>query len=201
MSKLVIITTSMRAGVIRLWPNKNSLKHRTRNNRWFSEGFHFYQGETTVKTEHRLFLWSPMWIDGLSPFYYTKLPSLRGDLARHEGCRPKSLNLGLNSQMGSCWPRKKSNLSDSHENEAQDKRNLEVKDAAKGYLTPEESNESRITRKRSFNSSCLKNHSENSAKVQVLPSGQRWPHRCLRIPPSRPSTTVESLKLNQGFIL
>jgi hypothetical protein len=154
-----------------------------------------------IKTEHRLFLWSPMWIDGLSPFYYTKLPSLRGDMARHEGCRPKSPNLGLDSRMGSCWPRKISNLSDSHENEAQDKRNLEVKDAAKGYLTPEEPNERRITWKKSFNSSCLKNHSENSAKVEVLPLGEGWPHRCSRIRPSGPSTTVKSLKLNLGFIL
>jgi hypothetical protein len=142
-----------------------------------------------------------MWIDGLSPFYYTKLPRLRGDLSRHEGCRRKSLNLCLDSQMGSCWPRKKSNLSDSHENEAQDKRNLEVKVVAKEYLTPEEPNESRITRKRSFNSSCLKNHSENSAKVEVLPSGQRRPHQCLRILPSEPSIIVESLKLNIGFVL
>jgi hypothetical protein len=179
---------------------KSSLKHRTRNSRWFSEGFHFYQEETTIKTEHRLFLWSPMWIDGLSPFYYTKLPSLQGDLARHEGCRPKSLNLCLDSQMGSCWPRKKSNLSDSHENGAQDKMNLEVKDATKGYLTPQEPNESRITRKRSINSSCLNNHSEDSEKVKVLPSDQRWPHRCSRIPPSRASTTVEGLRLNLGFI-
>jgi hypothetical protein len=142
-----------------------------------------------------------MWIDGLSPFYYTKLHSLRGDLARYEGCRPKSRNLGLDSRMGSCWPRKKANLSDSHENKAQDKRNLEVKDAAKGYLTPEGPNESRITRKRSFNSSCLKNHSKKSAKVEVLPLGQRRPHQCSRILPSRPSTTVESLKLNPGIIL
>jgi hypothetical protein len=59
--------------------------------------------------------------------------------------------------MGSCWPHKKSNLLDSYQKKAQDKRNLEVKDAAKGYLTPEEPNESQITRKRSFNSSCLKN--------------------------------------------
>jgi hypothetical protein len=44
--------------------------------------------------------------------------------------------------MGSCWPHKKSNLSDSHENEAQDKMNLGAKDVAKGYLTPEELNES-----------------------------------------------------------
>jgi hypothetical protein len=137
-------------------------------------------------------------IDGL---INTKLPSLRGDLARHEGCRPKSLNLGLDSRMGSCWPFKKSNLSDSHENEAQDKRNLEVKDATKGYLTPEEPNESRITRKMSFNFSCLKNHSKNSAKVKVLPLGQRRPHRCSRILPFGPSTIVESLKLNLGFIL
>jgi hypothetical protein len=201
MSKPIIITTSTGVGVIGLWPNKSSLKHRTRNSRWFSEGFHFYQGETAIKTEHRLFLWSLMWIDGLSPFYYTKLRSLRGDFARHEGCRPKSRNLGLDSRMGFCWPRKKSNLSNSHENEAQDKRNLEVKDAAKGYMTPEEPNERRITRKRSFNSSCLKNHSENSAKVKVLPSGQRRLHRCSRIPPSGPSTIVESLKLNLGFIL
>jgi hypothetical protein len=78
--------------------------------------------------------------------------------------------------MGYCWPRKKSNLSGSHENGAQDKRNLEVKDAAKGYLTPEEPNESRITRKMSFNSNCLNNHSENSAKVEVLPSDQRQTH-------------------------
>jgi hypothetical protein len=142
-----------------------------------------------------------MWIDGLSPFYYTKLPSLQEDLARHEGCWPKSLNQCLDSRMGSCWPRKKSNLSDSRENGAQDKRNLEVKDAAKRYLTPEEPNESRITRKRSFNSSCLNNHSENSARVEVLPSDQRRLHRCLRIPPSGASTTVEGLKLNLGFVL
>jgi hypothetical protein len=142
-----------------------------------------------------------MWINGLSPFYYTKLPSLQGDLARHEGYRPKSLNLCLDSRMGSCWPRKKLNLSDSCENGAQDKRNLEMKDAAKGYLTPKELNESRIIRKMSFNSSCLNNHSENSAKVEVLPSDQRQPHQCSRIPPSGASTTVEGLKLNLGFIL
>jgi hypothetical protein len=103
--------------------------------------------------------------------------------------------------MGSCWPRKKSNLLDSRENGAPDKRNLEVKDTAKGYLTPEEPNESRIIRKRLFNSSCLNNHSENSAKVEVLPSEQRRPHQCSRIPPSGASTTVEGLRLNLGFIL
>jgi hypothetical protein len=92
--------------------------------------------------DHQLFLWPPMWIDGLSPFYCTKIPSLRGDLARHEGCRPKSLNLCLGSRMGSYWLRKKSSLSDSQENEAQGKWNLEVKDAAEGYLKPEESNKS-----------------------------------------------------------
>jgi hypothetical protein len=80
--------------------------------------------------------------------------------------------------MGSCWPHKKSNLSDSHENEAQDKRNLGAKDAAKGYLTLEELNESQITGKMSFNFSCLNNHSENSVKVEVLPSDQRWSHQC-----------------------
>jgi hypothetical protein len=108
-------------------------------------------------TEHQLFLWPPMWIDGLSPLCSTKIPSLRGDLARHESCRSKSLNLCLGSRMGSCWLCKKSSLSDSHENEAQGKRNLEVKDVEEGYLTPEESNESRIIKKRSFNSSCLNN--------------------------------------------
>jgi hypothetical protein len=59
--------------------------------------------------------------------------------------------------MRSCWLRKKSSLLDSHENEAQGKRNLEVKDEAKGYLTPEEPNESQITKKMSFNSSCPNN--------------------------------------------
>jgi hypothetical protein len=93
-------------------------------------------------TEHQLFLWSPMWIDGLSPFCCTKIPSLRGDLARLEGRWPKSLNICLGSRMGSYWLRKKSSLSDSHKNEAQGKKNLEVKDAAKGYLKPEEPNES-----------------------------------------------------------
>jgi hypothetical protein len=98
-----------------------------------------------------------MWIDGFSSFCCTKIPSLRGDLTRHEGCQPKSLNLCLDSRMRSCWLRKKSSLSDSHENEAQGKRNVEVKDAAEGYLTPEELNESQITKKRSFNSSCPNN--------------------------------------------
>jgi hypothetical protein len=180
---------------------KSSLKHQTRNSQWFSEGFHFYQEETAIKIEHQLFLWSPMWIDGLSPFYYTKLPSLQEDLARHEGYWPKSLNLCLDSRMGSCWPHKKSNLLDSHENGAQDKRNLEMKDTTKGYLAPEEPNESGITRKRSLNSSCLNNHFENSAKVKVLPSDERRLHWCSRIPTSGASTTIEDLKLNLGFIL
>jgi hypothetical protein len=55
---------------------------------------------------------------------------------------------------------------------------LGVKHAAKGYLTPEEPNESRITGKRSFNFSCLNNYSKNSVKVEVSPSDQRWPHQC-----------------------
>jgi hypothetical protein len=42
--------------------------------------------------------------------------------------------------MGSCWLHKKSSLLDSHENEAQGNRNVEVKDAVEGYLTPEEPN-------------------------------------------------------------
>jgi hypothetical protein len=117
-------------------------------------------------TEHQLFLWPPMWIDGLSPFCCTKIPSLRGDLAWYEGCRSKSLNLCLGSQMGSYWLRKKSSLSDSHENEAQGKRNLEVKDAAEGYLTPEEPNESLITKKRSFNFSCPSNPLQEFSRGQ-----------------------------------
>jgi hypothetical protein len=163
--------------------------------------FSFFQEEAAIKTEHRLFLWSPMWIDGLSPFYYTKLTNLQGDLARHKGCRIRSLNLCFDSWMGSCWPHKKSNLSNSRENGAQDKRNLEVKDAENGYLTSKEPNESGITRKRSFNSSCLNNHSDNSAMVDVSPSDQRRSHRCSRILPSGASTTIEGLKLNLGFIL
>jgi hypothetical protein len=98
-----------------------------------------------------------MWIDGLSPFCCTKVPSLQGDLARHEGCWPKSLNLYLGSRMRSCWLHKKSVLSDSHENEAQGRRTLEVKDAEERYLTPEEPNGSQISKKRTFNSSCPNN--------------------------------------------
>jgi hypothetical protein len=33
-------------------------------------------------------------------------------------------------------------------------------------------------RERSFNFSCLNNHSKNSVKVEVLPWDQRWPHQC-----------------------
>jgi hypothetical protein len=39
-----------------------------------------------------------------------------------------------------------------------------VKDATKGYLTPEEPNESQITKKRSFNSSCLNNPLQEFSK-------------------------------------
>jgi hypothetical protein len=46
---------------------------------------------------------------------------------------------------------------DSQENKAQGKRNVKVKDVAEGYLTPEEPNESPITKKMSFNSSCPNN--------------------------------------------
>jgi hypothetical protein len=103
--------------------------------------------------------------------------------------------------MGSCWPRKKSNLLDSHENEAQDKKNLGAKDVAKGYMTPKGPNESRIAGKRSFNFSCLNNHSKNLVKVEVLASYQRWPHQCWRIPPSEASTIVKGLKLVLGSVL
>jgi hypothetical protein len=134
-------------------------------------------------TEHQLFLWPLMWIDGLSPFYCTKIPSLRGDLARHEDYWPKSLNLCLGSRMGSCWLRKKSSLLDSHENEAQGKGNVEVKDVTKGYLTPEEPNESRITKKSSFNSSCLNNPLQEFSRGRILPSDQRQSHWGSRILP------------------
>jgi hypothetical protein len=59
-----------------------------------------------------------------------------------------------------------SSLSDSHENEAQGRRNLEVKDAAEGYLTPEEPNRSRIAKKRSFNSSCPNNPLQEFSRGQ-----------------------------------
>jgi hypothetical protein len=68
--------------------------------------------------------------------------------------------------MGSCWLHKKSSLSDSHENEAQGKRNLEVKGAAEGYLTPEEPNESRIIKKKSFNFSCPNNPLQEFSRGQ-----------------------------------
>jgi hypothetical protein len=68
--------------------------------------------------------------------------------------------------MGSCWLLKKSSLSDSHETEAQGKRNVEVKDAVEGYLTPEEPNESQITKKRSFNSSCPNNPLQEFSRGQ-----------------------------------
>jgi hypothetical protein len=142
--------------------------------------------------EHQLFLSPPMWIDGLSPFCCTKIPSLRGDLARHEGCRLKSLNLCLGSRMGSCWLHKKSSLSDSHENEAQGKRNLDVKDAAKGYLTPEEPNESRITKKRSFNSSCPNN------PLQEFSGGQSFTFRPKTAASGFEDSTIRSFK-NRGL--
>jgi hypothetical protein len=59
----------------------------------------------------------------------------------------------------------------THENEAQGKRNLEVKDAAEGYLTPEEPNESWIRKKRSFNSICSNN------QLQEFSRGQSFPFR------------------------
>jgi hypothetical protein len=71
---------------------------------------------------------------------------------------------------------------------------------AKGCLTPEELNESQIIVKKSFNFSCLNDHSKNLVKVEVLPSDQRWPHQCSRIPSSEASTTVEGLKLDLGFV-
>jgi hypothetical protein len=75
-----------------------------------------------------------------------------------------------------------------------------VKDVTKGCLTPKEPNESQITVKKSFNFSCLNDHSENSVKVKVLPSDQRCLHQRSRIPPSEASTTVEGLKLDLGFV-
>jgi hypothetical protein len=43
---------------------------------------------------------------------------------------------------------------------------LEVKDAAEGYLTPEESNERRIIKKRLFNSSCPNNTLQEFIRCQ-----------------------------------
>jgi hypothetical protein len=79
-------------------------------------------------------------------------------------------------------------------------RNLGVKDAAKGCLTLEQPNESRIIVKKSFSFSCLNDLSENLVKVKVLPSDQRWPHQYSRILPSEALTTVEGLKLDLGFV-
>jgi hypothetical protein len=46
------------------------------------------------------------------------------------------------------------------------KRNVEVKGVAEGYLTPEEPNESRIIKKRLFNSSCLNNPLQEFSRGQ-----------------------------------
>jgi hypothetical protein len=77
-----------------------------------------------TETEHRLFLWFPMWAGRLLLLCYTKIPSSREDLARHAGCRCKNLSLYLGLRMGF---------------EAQDKRNWGKKDATKEYLKLEES--------------------------------------------------------------
>jgi hypothetical protein len=45
---------------------------------------------------------------------------------------------------------------------------VEVKDVAEGYLTPEEPNESRITKKRSFNSSCPSNPLQEFSRGQCF---------------------------------
>jgi hypothetical protein len=90
--------------------------------------------------------------------------------------------------MGSCWLRKKSSLSDSHENEAKGKRNLEVKDAVEGYLTPEEPNESRIEKKRSFNSSCPNN------PVQEFSRGQSFTFRPKMATSEFEDSTIRSFK-------
>jgi hypothetical protein len=76
-----------------------------------------------TETEHQIFLWFPMWADRLLLLCCTKIPRPREDLARHVGCRPRNLSLYLGLRMGFDWPHKKSNLLDSHKNEAQDKRN------------------------------------------------------------------------------
>jgi hypothetical protein len=68
--------------------------------------------------------------------------------------------------MGFYWLHKKTSLSNSHENEAQGKRNLEVKDAVEGYLAREEPNESLITKKRSFNFSCPSNPLQEFSRGQ-----------------------------------
>jgi hypothetical protein len=60
---------------------------------------------------------------------------------------------------------------------------LEVEDVAEGYLTPEEPNENRITKKGHLIPVVQVIHSKNSAEVKVLPSGQRRPHRDSRILP------------------
>jgi hypothetical protein len=85
--------------------------------------------------------------------------------------------------MRSYWLHKKSSLSDSHENEAQGKWNLEVKDATEGYLTPEEPNESRITNKRSFNSSCPNNPLQEFSRYRSFTFRPKTSHWGSRIPP------------------
>jgi hypothetical protein len=85
-----------------------------------------------------------MWVGKCLPLCYTKLPSLQEGLARHGGCRSRNLDLCPGSRMKFDWPRKKSDLRVSRENEARDKENWRKKDAAKGYRKPEGIHENQI---------------------------------------------------------
>jgi hypothetical protein len=92
-----------------------------------------------------------MWADRCLPLCYTKLLSPQEGLARHGGCRTRSLDLYFGSRMESDWPHKKSDLRVSHKNETRDKKSWVKKDAAKGYSKPKGIHENQIIRERSFN--------------------------------------------------
>jgi hypothetical protein len=68
------------------------------------------------------------------------------------------------------------------------KRNLEVKDAAEGYVTPEEPNESQISKKRSFNSNCPNN------PLQEFSRGQSFTFRPKTIALGFEDSAIQSFK-------
>jgi hypothetical protein len=65
---------------------------------------------------------------------------------------------------------------------------VEVKDAAEGYLTPEEPNERRITKKRSFNSSCPNN------PLQEFSRGQSFTSRPKTVASGFKDSAIQSFK-------
>jgi hypothetical protein len=165
---------------------ENNSRRQTRNSRWSSEGSRLFQGERETETEHRLSRWIPIRAGKRSLLCCTKLSSFQVDLAKRGGYPTKIPGLYPDSQRGSDWLHKRSNLWVSHRNEAQGRKNWGKKGVARRYRKPEKTpRKTRLPKEELINRAVkLADAVLKLMGGRSLPSDQRHRRRCAKTPPS-----------------